>query len=320
MESFKEKIETSGQNLSPISIETLQINITSLCNQACHHCHVDASPKRREMMSEQGIDRILSILSLNPQIKCLDITGGAPELHPGFRKVVHQAKLLSKKVIVRHNLTVTFDPHPLTGNSMEDLPEFFAKEEVELISSLPCYGEYLTDKQRGVGVFDKSIRGLRRLNEMGYGMKENLPLNLVYNPSGENLPPPQESLEREYKKELMNSYGITFNRLYTLTNMPINRFKKDLARSGHLETYMNKLHSAFNVKAVAGVMCRSMVSVSWDGRLYDCDFNQMLGMKIDGIDLEGFDVERLLQRQIKTADHCYGCTAGAGSSCGGTIT
>ncbi len=324
MESFVEKIKHSRLDLVPVSVDTLQVNITKLCNQACRHCHVDSSPKRREMMSVDDLERVLRILKDTPTIKTLDITGGAPELHPAFRFLVAEARKLGTKVIIRHNLTVTLDPHPMTQESMDWLPDFFRQEKVEVVSSLPYYREYLTDRQRGSGVFRKSLLGLKLLNEQGFGRNPELVLNLVYNPAGHFLPGPQADLEKEYKRELSKSHGIDFHSLFVLTNMPIHRFQEDLVRSGHAEEYMEKLEAAFNPEAAVGVMCRSMISVSWDGKLFDCDFNQMLEIPVSSdagsFTLSDFDDQKLLQRKIIFKNHCYGCTAGAGSSCGGATS
>lgn len=318
---FESIADKHGLVLSPLSIETLQVNITKLCNQACTHCHVDASPRRKESMSFQVMERCLEILAQHPTIKILDITGGAPELHPHFRDFVAKAKALNKHVIVRHNLTVTLDPHPQTEQSMQDLPDFFAEHAVEVVSSLPYYQEYFTDRQRGDGVFQKSIDSLRMLNARGYGKDHTgLLLNLVYNPVGTYLPACQESLEVDYKRELKTKFDIDFNRLYTITNMPIHRFKAQLVKAKTLDSYMDKLVAAYTPQAAQGVMCRSLISVSHDGKMYDCDFNQMLGMEIGagvGLTVFDFDERAILDRQIKFADHCFGCTAGSGSSCGG---
>ncbi|MBP9707186.1 MAG: arsenosugar biosynthesis radical SAM protein ArsS [Oligoflexales bacterium] len=310
-------------SLTPTSVSTLQINITKMCNQACVHCHVDASPRRREMMSELVLDACLKILAENGEIGVLDITGGAPELHPRFIELVEKTRDLGKRVIVRHNLTVTHDLHPLLKTSMEYLPEFFAKQNVEIVSSLPYYQSYFTDKQRGDGVFEKSIKSLQILNKLGYGQPgSHKILNLVYNPAGAFLPAPQKGLENDFKKELFNKYGVVFNSLFALTNMPINRFKAQLIKSKGLEVYMEKLMQAFNPIAANGVMCRDMISVSYDGKLYDCDFNQMLNMPIENkaekaMTIFDFSSSALLEREIKVDDHCFACTAGAGSSCGG---
>jgi len=310
-------------DLAPLAIDTLQVNLTRTCNQACRHCHVDASPARTEKMTPEAIERCLEILARHPQIANLDLTGGAPELHPGFDRFVERARALGKHVMVRHNLTVQLDGHPQTGERKEYLPEFFARNRVEVISSLPYYQEFFTDAQRGSGVFAKSIEAMRRLNALGYGVEASgLVLNLVYNPVGPYLPAPQASLEADYKRELKSKHGLAFNRLYTITNMPINRFRLHLDKTGQYEAYMEKLLAAFNPAAAAGVMCRSLVSVGCDGRIYDCDFNQMLEMNaVDGggrpLSIFDFAFERVLARPIRFDSHCLGCTAGAGSSCGG---
>lgn len=320
--AFEEKLAQHGIDLAPLGVETLQINITRLCNQACHHCHVDASPKRTEQMSRATVDRCLEILARRPEIAKLDITGGAPELNPHFDYLVEAARALGKHVMVRHNLTVTIDGNPQTGESKRYLPEFFARHQVEVISSLPYFQEFFTDKQRGNGVFKKSVESLRLLNDQGYGKSNGagLTLNLVYNPVGAFLPAPQESLERQFKKELEAKFGVVFNSLFTITNMPINRFKKDLERLGAYDEYMTRLVNAFNPAAALGVMCRSLISVGYDGRLYDCDFNQMLDLNLSeesGGTIFDFDLDKLLDRKIIFGQHCYGCAAGAGSSCGG---
>jgi radical SAM/Cys-rich protein len=319
--AFEETVARHKLDLLPAVIETLQVNITRLCNQACHHCHVDASPKRTEQMSRETVDRCLDVLARHPSITKLDITGGAPELNPHFDYFVVEARRLGKHVMVRHNLTVTIDGNPQTGESKRYLPEFFAAHQVEVISSLPYYQEFFTDKQRGNGVFKKSIEAMRMLNAQGYGQAEtDLMLNLVYNPVGAFLPASQESLEKLYKRELADKFGVTFNGLFTITNMPINRFKKDLIRLGAYDDYLVKLVNSFNPAAAAGVMCRSLISVGYDGRLFDCDFNQMLDLSLsaeDGATIFDFDLDKLTHRQIIFGEHCYGCTSGAGSSCGG---
>ena len=320
---FHRLLEERGLDLTPLSIDTLQVNVTKLCNQACRHCHVDASPARREMLSHAGIERCLTILQDHPRIKTLDITGGAPELHPDFDWFVTEAVKLGKHVMIRHNLTVAYDGHPHTGESKEYLHDFFAEHRCEVVSSLPYYQAYFTDAQRGSGVFQKSIRGLNKLNSLGYGAEgSGLKLNLVYNPVGPYLPAAQTALEADFKRELKAKFDIDFNQLYTITNMPINRFKLHLDKSGQYETYMDKLLAAFNPSAATGVMCRNLISVSWDGKLYDCDFNQMLEIEAEGKSgkapsIFDFDFAQLLSRRIRFADHCLGCTAGAGSSCAG---
>jgi len=320
---FADRLRANGIELPPLSIDTLQVNVTKLCNQVCRHCHVDASPQRSEMLSPEGVAKCLEILERYPQISKLDITGGAPELHPQFDDFVEKAVALGKHVMVRHNLTVQLDGNPQTGGSKEYLPGFFARNCVEVISSLPYYQEYFTDAQRGSGVFRKSIEAMQRLNRVGYGVDgSGLLLNLVYNPVGPYLPAAQAGLESDYKRELKDRFGLVFNSLYTITNMPINRFKLHLEKSGQLEGYMEKLVAAFNPGAAAGVMCRSLLSVGHDGRIYDCDFNQMLEM--DAVDAKrkklsifDFDFSKALTRPIRFGEHCFGCTAGAGSSCGG---
>jgi radical SAM/Cys-rich protein len=320
---FENQLRRAGIELPPLAIDTLQVNITRLCNQQCRHCHVDASPARRETMPPEGIEKCLEILERHPRIAKLDITGGAPELHPGFRGFVERARALGRHVMVRHNLTVQLDPHPQTGESMEYLPEFFARHRVEVISSLPYYQQFFTDAQRGNGVFGKSMEAMRRLNALGYGVEgTGLVLNLVYNPVGPYLPPAQAALEADYKRELKAKFGLVFNGLFTITNMPINRFRLHLEKTGQLEPYLDKLLAAFNPSAAEGVMCRSLISVGHDGRIYDCDFNQMLELQAGGGDgnplsIFDFDFERTLGRRIRFGEHCLGCTAGAGSSCGG---
>lgn len=323
--NFHEFIKNHIADLSPLSVSTLQVNVTKLCNQACVHCHVDSSPNRTEQISIELVNRCLQILKANKSIKNLDLTGGAPELNPHFDYFVVEAKKLNRHVMVRHNLTVTLDGNPVTGEDKTYLPEFFAENGVEIIASLPYYQEYFTDKQRGKGVFEKSIKSISMLNEIGYGAeKTGLVLNFVYNPVGAFLPGDQKSLEKDFKRELKSKYGIEFNKLLTITNMPINRFKKHLQTLGVYEDYMNKLVGAFNPAAAEGIMCRNMISVGYDGKIYDCDFNQMLNMQTQvenaPLTLYNFNVDKFLSRKIRFASHCFGCTAGAGSSCGGAIT
>lgn len=319
---FELLLRERNLSLPPLAIDTLQINLTKLCNQACRHCHVDASPARTEQLSREGIEKCLEILAAYPQVKSLDLTGGAPELHPDFDELVERAVALGKHVMVRHNLTVQFDGNPRTHESKHYLPDFFAQNRVEVISSLPYYQEYFTDAQRGDGVFQKSIEGIQRLNALGYGVAgSGLILNLVYNPVGPYLPPPQAALEADYKRELHAKFGLMFNGLFTITNMPINRFRLHLEKSGQYDDYMDKLLAAFNPTAAQGVMCRSMISVDHNGAVYDCDFNQQLDMQIHAQGKQAtifdFDFNALLQREIRWGSHCLGCTAGAGSSCGG---
>jgi len=312
--SFQEKLGTA--ELRSLSVETLQVNVGKLCNQACKHCHVDASPTRTEIMPREVVDACLKVVR-EFDIPTLDITGGAPELIPDFRYFVTEARASGRHVIVRHNLTVMHE----TGQ--EDLPEFFAENRVEIVSSLPYFNAAKTDSQRGTGVFDKSIDALKRLNDVGFGVENGLTLNLVYNPVGAFLPPDQASIEADFKRELIARYGISFNNLFTITNMPIARFLDWLRRSGNETHYMAKLVNAFNPATIEGLMCRNLISVDWTGRLSDCDFNQMLGIPLANAlpqTIYDFDLEKLAARRIVTADHCFGCTAGAGSSCGGAVS
>ena len=321
---FETFLDKHNLNLAPLSIDTLQVNITKLCNQACRHCHVDASPIRTESMDKRTVDKVIEILATHPEIKNIDITGGAPELNPHFDYLVVESKKLGKHVMVRHNLTVTMDGNPVTKESKDYLPEFFAENRVEVISSLPYYQEFFTDKQRGNGVFFKSIESARLLNNHGFGIAgSGLQFNLVYNPVGAFLPASQLSLEHDFKIELNTKFGLSFNNLYTITNMPIHRFKEDLQRRNGFEMYMEKLVNAFNPSAALGVMCRSLISVGYDGKLYDCDFNQMLEMEVfaaEPMTVFNFDYQKLVKRSILFDDHCFGCTAGAGSSCGGVTS
>lgn len=298
-------------------ISTLQINVGKLCNQACHHCHVDAGPKRTEIMTEEVAERILQLLAASPAIATVDVTGGAPELNPNFRPLVTRSRELGRKVIDRCNLTVLFEP------GQEGLGEFLAASDVEIVASLPCYTADNVDAQRGRGVFEKSIRALQHLNSLGYGKPGSpLTLNLVYNPLGATLPPEQSHLEADYKRRLREHFGIEFHRLFTLANMPISRFAGLLRRSGTYDEYMTLLSRNFNPATVAGLMCRSLISVGWDGVLYDCDFNQMLEIGMSKRRVTVWDVEafsNMRGQAIATGAHCFGCTAGAGSSCAGAL-
>ena len=317
---FSRRIARCGLGTGPLSIRTLQANVTKLCNQACVHCHVDASPVRKEQMSLECVNRCLEILGESDAIENLDLTGGAPELNPHFDYFVREARKLEKRVMVRHNLTVTLDGNPRTGEEKRYIPEFFAENRVEVLSSLPYYSEYFTDRQRGKGVFEKSMESLRMLNREGYGAGE-LELNLVYNPAGAFLPPDQKSLEADFKRRLEEDHGVRFDNLYAMTNMPINRFEKELRKKNIYDDYMEKLVNAFNPATVEGLMCRNMLSVSHDGRIYDCDFNQMLGMQARAgekpLTVFDLDLGEAMGRKIRFGVHCFGCTAGAGSSCGG---
>lgn len=313
--SFEDRVAQDGLALTRTSLEILQVNVGKLCNQACHHCHVDASPVRTEIMARDTIDRILAFLEAS-EIETVDITGGAPELIPDYRYFVERIKGMGRHVIDRCNLTVIFE------DGQEDLVDFYVRHEIELICSLPCYSEDNVDAQRGKGVFDKSIRALQILNERGYGRTgSGLSLHLVYNPVGASLPPPQEELAADYREELRENFGIVFNELFTITNMPINRFASYLERRGELDDYMSTLRANFNDATLPRLMCRSQLSVDWLGNIYDCDFNQMLEMHIDDRPSKLWDYtpEDLVDRMIRVDDHCYGCTAGAGSSCGGEL-
>lgn len=306
-----------GLPLRARTIHTLQVNVGKLCNQTCHHCHVDAGPFRTEIMSRETMESILTVLRRHPRITTVDITGGAPEMNPHFEYLVSESRGLGKTVLDRCNLTV----FSVKGKS--HLPRFLADHQVEVIASLPCYLEENVDQQRGKGVFARSLDALQQLNALGYGHEgTGLALNLVYNPLGAQLPPQQRELEQAYKDQLFSRFGIRFNHLYTITNMPINRFLNDLYAQGQYEAYMSLLIENFNPHSVEHVMCRNLLSVGWDGRLYDCDFNQMLDMPVRHDlpqTIAEFDYEALTRRPVVTDQHCYGCTAGAGSSCGGAL-
>jgi radical SAM/Cys-rich protein len=296
-------------------LETLQVNLGYKCNQSCVHCHVNAGPSRTEMMSRETVAEVVSFLE-SSGVRTLDITGGAPELHPRFRDLVARARKLGVHVIDRCNLTIVEEP------GQEDLPAFLRDHEVEIIASLPCYTEELVERQRGKGVYQTSIRALRRLNALGYGRE--LELNLVYNPQGPMLPPAQAKLEADYKRILGEQHGVVFNRLYTLANMPIQRFGSMLVSKGKFGAYMELLHASHRDENLASVMCRSLVSVDWQGYVYDCDFNQMLGLPlvVDGrrrVRLTELAARDLAGNPIAVRDHCFGCTAGQGSSCGGAL-
>lgn len=317
MLAFEEKLVQIGQwPLRAAGIETLQVNVGKLCNQTCRHCHVDAGPTRTEIMRRETAELVIDVLR-RYDIPAVDITGGAPELNPHFDYLVTEGRALGRRVIDRSNLTVFF------VEGKQYLPEFLREHGVEVTASLPCYTEKNVEAQRGKGVFAKSIEALQWLNRLGYGQPgTGRVLNLVYNPLGPSLPPPQELLEADYRKQLGENYGVVFNHLYTLTNMPISRFLLDLTRHGNYERYMELLLEKFNPTTVEGLMCRSLVSVGWDGTLYDCDFNQMLEMPVNhGLPnhLRDFDAFLLARREIRTGTHCYGCTAGTGSSCLGAL-
>ena len=301
------------------AVETLQINLGYRCNQSCVHCHVNAGPNRTEEMTPDTIDAVIAFLAASPDVRTLDLTGGAPELNPHFRLLVVAARARGVRVIDRCNLTILEEP------GQEGLAEFLAAHGVEVVASMPCYLEDNVDRQRGKGTFDASIRGLQRLNALGYAqVGGGLTLNLVYNPQGANLPPPQEALERDYKRHLAQHFGVTFNQLFTLANMPIQRFGSMLVSKGQFNSYMALLRSAHREDNLSQVMCRSLVSVDWQGYLYDCDFNQQLGLPIRDagkprVHLSEITAAMLDDQPIRVADHCFGCTAGQGSSCGGAL-
>lgn len=316
---FSEKLSDAGtSSLQSDTVEILQVNLGKMCNMTCTHCHVDAGPDRREIMEKKEIDACLTVLRENPEIKTLDLTGGAPEMNPHFREMVSAAREMGRKVIDRCNLTI------LLAKGYEYLAEFLAENQVEIVASLPCYIEENTDSQRGEGAYQKSVEALRRLNDLGYGKPDSgLTLTLVFNPVGQSLPPEQKMLEDAYRKELDERFGIQFTQLYTITNIPVSRYLEYLVRIGEFESYMTTLVDAFNPAAVEGLMCRNTVSVSWDGYLFDCDFNQMLELatcKGTPKSIHDFDFGKLANRQIVTNQHCFGCTAGTGSGCQGAIT
>ncbi|MBN8677024.1 MAG: arsenosugar biosynthesis radical SAM protein ArsS [Chitinophagales bacterium] len=316
---FQEKIRLAGfDTLKPAQLDIFQVNVGKLCNQTCAHCHVDAGPdKKQENMSRETMQLCLDILS-RYNIPTVDITGGAPEMNPNFRWFVEECTQMGIKVMNRCNLTIV-----QANPKYADLPEWFAKHGVHIVSSLPYFSKSRTDAQRGDGVYEDSIKTLLQLNEVGYGKEgSGLQLDLVYNPSGAFLPSAQAGLEREFKSQLKRKHDISFNRLYAITNMPISRFLEYLLESDNYESYMTQLVNAFNPAAVNGVMCRNTISVSWDGYLYDCDFNQMLNLKVDApgsVHVSQFNLDKLRERNIVLNQHCYGCTAGAGSSCGGEV-
>ncbi len=327
---FAARLEADGQVLERASLETLQINVGKMCNLACHHCHVEAGPNRTEIMPADVMDQILGWIDQYRDamaLKTVDLTGGAPEMNPEFRRFVTELTDRGLHVIDRCNLTI------LLEDGYADMPAFLAEHQVEIVASLPCYLEDNVDKQRGQGVYDESIEVLKQLNTVGYGMPgTGLKLDLVYNPVGYGLPPEQAPLEADYKRELAARFGIQFNQLFTITNMPIKRFEHALNRDGKMEQYMGKLINAHHAVNVESVMCRSLVSVGWLGTVYDCDFNQMMQMPLEGEDgpdeyavesqgrkLWDWTPAQLINRRVRTARHCFGCTAGSGSSCTGAL-
>jgi radical SAM/Cys-rich protein len=320
VEPFAARVARDADTLTRDSLTELQINLGKLCNQTCTHCHVDAGPtKTAENMTPETAKRICELADECESLTTIDLTGGAPELNSSFRYAVTHFRDRGLRVIDRCNLTILSEP------GQEDLSDFLASHQVDIVASLPCYLEDNVDAQRGSGVFERSINGLQQLNALGYGQDNSaLKLNLVFNPTGPTLPPDQTSLETDYKRELKKRYNVEFNHLLAITNIPIKRYAKFLKKRGVLSDYMQMLESAFNPQAARGVMCKAMLSIGWDGQLYDCDFNQMLGMPVAGKpphtvwDIKGFD--EYIRQRIAVADHCYGCTAGTGSSCGGSVT
>jgi radical SAM/Cys-rich protein len=313
--AFTHKMASEGLfPLLPRGIDIFQMNLGKMCNQVCKHCHVDAGPDRKEIMTRQTMEQCLQALA-NTSISTVDLTGGAPEMNPDFRWLVEQVSKLGRKTIVRCNLTII-----MANPRYSDLPQFYNVHKVEVVSSLPYFTASRTDAQRGNGVFEKSIQALQLLNQQGYGIEgTGLVLNLVYNPAGAFLPADQKSLEMDFRKKLESLYGIYFNNLFTITNLPISRYLDYLLASGNYDAYMQKLVNAFNPSAAQNVMCRNTLSIGWDGCLYDCDFNQMLELEVNcsANHISNFDIEALSKREIVLNQHCYGCTAGAGSSCGG---
>jgi radical SAM/Cys-rich protein len=319
--SFSRKLAEHVLPLRHKKTEILQINVGKLCNLTCIHCHVNAGPKRREIMTRATIDQLIDWLA-KTDIPTVDLTGGAPEMIPDFKYLVERLKALTppRHIIDRCNLTILLEP------GYEDYAEFLARHEIEIIASMPCYSPANVNEQRGNGVFDASIMALQLLNSLGYGIESDLPLHLVYNPNGAFLPGPQEELEADYKRELKEHFGIVFNKLYTITNLPIARFASYLKNNNLLGDYMALLNDAFNPATVNGLMCRNTINVSWQGEVFDCDFNQMLKMQWSGdggtgqgLHLWEVDPAQVENRAILTGDHCFGCTAGAGSSCGGAL-
>lgn len=304
----------TGEPLRAAGIETIQVNIGLRCNLACHHCHVESSPKRTEAMDWPTMRAVLRAAE-RAGAHTLDITGGAPEMHPHFRRFVAAARMQGLHVIVRTNLTI------LLQAGYDDLPGWMAEQRVHLVASLPCYLPTNVDRQRGRHVYRDSIEAIRRLNAVGYGHTDELPLDLIFNPGGPSLPPAQRPLEDAYRRELASRFGIHFTRLYTITNMAIGRFLHDLERDGRLDRYQQALRDAFNPATVDGLMCRRQVHVGWDGALYDCDFNYAQALPVNGPvrHIRDFDPDRLARRSIATGEHCFGCTAGCGSSCGGAL-
>ncbi len=313
VEAFAAKV---SEGVSPTELEILQINLGYMCNMTCEHCHVDAGPDRKEIMAKEVLEACLNAIDAS-NVKTVDLTGGAPEMNPHFKWFVEELTERNVQTIVRSNLTIL-----VSNKKFKEYPKFFKENKVTVIASLPCYTKGNVDKQRGNGAFSKSIEALLVLNELGYGKKgTGLELNLVYNPGGPGLPPPQASLEIDYKIALKDNFNLEFNNLFTITNLPISRFLDFLLAAGRYEEYMLKLHEAYNPATVNGVMCTNTLSVDWEGNLYDCDFNQMLKLKVASLigNIKEFDLSELSNRKVILGNHCYGCTAGAGSSCQGAL-
>src|SRR4029450_4142946 len=318
MNRFAQRLAEHSMSLRRTRTEILQVNVGKLCNLTCMHCHVNAGPKRKEIMTRETVDHIVDWLA-NTDIPTVDFTGVAPEMIPDFRYFIERVKQLhpARHLIDRCNLTILLEP------GYEDLPQFLAMHKVEIIASMPCYSAENVNAQRGDGVFEGSIKALQLLNSLGYGKVADLPLNLVYNPVGAFLPGPQAELEADYKRELKEHFGIVFNKVYSITNLPIARFASYLRHNNKLEEYMQLLIDNFNPATIDGLMCRNTISVGWRGEVYDCDFNQQLNMQWENskrLFLWDFDPDKIDNREIMTSDHCFGCTAGAGSSCGGALT
>lgn len=314
--SFDEVLNKFGLEINRKEVKILQINMGKLCNQVCSHCHIEAGPKRTEIMTEETVQRILELLDQTPAIHTVDITGGAPEMNPNFKHLVQRIHKLGKSIIVRCNLTV------LLERGQEDTIDFFKSNSIKIASSLPCYSQENVDAQRGNSVFEKSILALQKLNQIGYGKEgSGLLLDLVYNPGSDFLPPDQGILEQQYKEILKHDFGIEFNRLFTITNMPIKRFEKFLKREHRLQEYQNLLFESFNSKVATEVMCTELISIGWDGKIYDCDFNQALEMPTCSSEKSIWEINKFseISEQIVFGSHCFGCTAGSGSSCGGAL-
>lgn len=318
METFAQRIQLNGKNFSRRGVDVLQVNMGKYCNLACIHCHVESGPNRTELMSRGTVDAVLSFLE-RTNIPTVDITGGAPELNPSFDYLVKSVFDLGRHVMDRCNLTVIFEP------GRDYLPEFFKRHRVELVCSLPCYSEENVDRQRGKGTFELSIRALQIFNQLGYGQPESgLVLNLVYNPVGPHLPLPQAQLEQDYKRVLKQNFGIIFDRLFCLTNMPITRYATHLRLRGEYEKYMELLEASFNASTLEQVMCRNLVSIGWEGTVYDCDFNQMIDLPIrdsegKALNISTLSIDQVRSLPVTVGNHCYACTAGSGSSCGGAL-